>query len=375
MKKNSIALAVLGAMGVISTSALAGDVTVYGVADVGFDYSHVKTGDTKAENQFEMKSGQQSGSRLGIRGSEDLNDCVTVGFILESGFNLDDGRLGQNGRLFGREANLYITTPMGEFSMGRVGGIGGGNGTYGLLGKINPFGTTWGNYAANANNFMIGAGRMDNTFTYRTPKMAGFQLSAQYSLKIATDKDDIAYSTGLEGKEDANRYWALGLSYSHGAFEMITTVDSVDYDNTLPYGQDNSLVATVGGSIDFDVMKPYIGMQYFDKAVMGLISGSRDVSFPTVSSVPLEGYGITLGTDIPAFDGTLKIAAGYMNAEEVEHRDNTFDRWGATIGYQYNLSQRTNLYTAASYMKTTYEFGEKTEQKAAEVLAGIRHTF
>ena len=116
-------------------------------------------------------------------------------------------------------------------------------------------------------------------------------------------------------------------------------------------------------------------MQYFDKAVMGLISGSRDVSFPTVSSVPLEGYGITLGTDIPAFDGTLKIAAGYMNAEEVEHRDNTFDRWGATIGYQYNLSQRTNLYTAASYMKTTYEFGEKTEQKAAEVLAGIRHTF
>ena len=51
------------------------------------------------------------------------------------------------------------------------------------------------------------------------------------------------------------------------------------------------------------------------------------------------------------------------------------DRYGATIGYEYHLSQRTNFYTAASYMKTTYDFGEKTDQKATEVLAGIRHIF
>lgn len=375
MKKQSIALAVLGAMSVYGTYALAGDISIYGVADVGFDYNHVKTDQQKAEDNFAMKSGQQAGSRLGIRGSENLSQDVRVGFVLESGFNLDDGRLGQNGRFFGREANLYVVGPLGELSLGRVGGIGGGNGTYGLLSQISPFGTSWGSYAANATNFMIGASRMDNTITYRTPMWSGLQLSAQYSLKAATDTQDLAYTPGVEGKEDANRYMALGASYTNGPWQLIATIDSMDYANTLLYGKDNSIVATIGGSYDFDVIKPYIGMQYFDKAVMGLISGSRDIAFPDVSNVPLEGYGLTLGTDIPVGNGMVKMAVAWLDAEEVDHHDNTFDRYGTTIGYQYNLSKRTNLYTAASYMKTTYDFGEKLEQKATEVLAGIRHTF
>ena len=89
----------------------------------------------------------------------------------------------------------------------------------------------------------------------------------------------------------------------------------------------------------------------------------------------LEGYGVTIGADMPMASGTVKVAAGWLDAEEVDHRDHSFDRYGATIGYEYHLSQRTNFYTAASYMKTTYNFGEKTDQKATEVLAGIRHIF
>jgi predicted porin len=375
MQKQSLVLAILGAMSVYGTVVLAGEVTIYGVADVGLNYSHVKTGVANAKDKVAMKSGQESGSRLGIRGSEDLSPDVRAGFVLETGFDLDNGRLGQNDRLFGREANLFVLTPYGELSLGRVGGIGGGDGSYGLLSNINPFGTSWGDYATNISNFMVSATRMDNTITYLTPAWDGLQFSAQYSLKAASHADDLAYTPGEEGKSSANRYMALGVSYTNGPWQLIATIDSMDYANTLPYGEDNSIVATIGGSYDFACVKTYVGMQYFDKAVMSLISGSRDIAFAEVSNVPLEGYGVTIGADMPMASGTVKVAAGWLDAEEVDHRDHSFDRYGATIGYEYHLSQRTNFYTAASYMKTTYDFGEKTDQKATEVLAGIRHIF
>lgn len=371
MKKSVLAMAVLSTL---SFGALA-DVTVYGVVDGGFNYSHVKTDGQKADNNFEMKSGQQSGSRFGIEGSEALSENVTAGFILEGGFNMDDGELGQNGRVFGREANLFVITPAGEFSMGRVGGVGGGNGSYGLLGQLSPFGTSWGDFSANVSNYLISAGRMDNTFTYRTPEMAGWQLTAQYSLKAASVKDDLAFTNGQEGTEDANRYMAVGLSYMDGPLTLVAVVDSMDYSNLYDFGRDNSVVATVGGSYDFGCFKPYLGVQYFDKAVRGLMSGSTNGFERESALVPMDGWAWTAGADMPAFGGTAKVGMGYVKAKQTEQRDNEFDRIGASLGYEYNLSKHTNLYAATSYMKTSYEFGDKVDQKAVEVLTGLRHTF
>lgn len=71
MKKSLAALAVLGAF---AGSAFAADVTLYGLVDYGFNYTH-KDADTTgvdANDQFEMRAGQNSGSRFGLRGTEDL---------------------------------------------------------------------------------------------------------------------------------------------------------------------------------------------------------------------------------------------------------------------------------------------------------------
>lgn len=372
MKKTTIALAVLSAM---SFSALAGNVTIYGVADAGLDYSHVKTDGMSAKNQFEMKSGQQSGSRVGIRGTEQLCDDVTVGFIIEGGFDLDTGKSTQSDRVFNRETNLFVVTPVGELSMGRVGGVGGANGSYGLLGMFSPFGSTWGSYAANVSNYMINADRFDNTITYRTPQMAGFQITAQYSFKVSSNQNDPHYTEGREGSSDSNRYMALGTTYTNGGLQLAMIVDSMQYSDKLSLADSNSISASIGGSYDFDVVKPYIGVQYFDKAARGLITGKIDSANPDASFEAMEGFGITTGVDIPMGGGVAKVGGAYVKAKQVDQKDNKFDRIGATIGYDYNLSQRTNLYAATSYMKTSYEFGDKVDQKAVEVLAGIRHTF
>lgn len=45
-----------------------------------------------------MKSGTRSGSRWGIKGVEDLGNGYSVGFILEQGFNSDDGSVGISGK-------------------------------------------------------------------------------------------------------------------------------------------------------------------------------------------------------------------------------------------------------------------------------------
>ena len=99
MKKTLAALAVLGAF---AGSAMAADVTLYGLVDYGFSYEHVDgdTADKDAQDTFQMKSGQNSGSRFGLKGTEDLGNGLKVGFVLENGFTADDGKMDNSDRLF-----------------------------------------------------------------------------------------------------------------------------------------------------------------------------------------------------------------------------------------------------------------------------------
>ena len=119
MKKTLAALAVLGAF---AGSAMAADVTLYGALDTGFEYKHTKSTGEKAVDKFDMQTGWDTGNRWGLKGSEDLGNGYKVSFKLESGFNGDDGTMGQSSRLFGREAGLTLSGPFGSVAFGRFGG-------------------------------------------------------------------------------------------------------------------------------------------------------------------------------------------------------------------------------------------------------------
>ena len=92
MKKTLAAVAVLGAF---AGSALAADVTLYGKVDLGLQYTHTeidfhKSGlDTLKSDNYEMKSGGNSTSRIGLKGVEDISEGVKVGFQLEQGIKAD----------------------------------------------------------------------------------------------------------------------------------------------------------------------------------------------------------------------------------------------------------------------------------------------
>jgi predicted porin len=66
---------------------------------------------------FALQSGNQSGSRWGLRGIEDLGGGLKGIFTLESGFNVDDGKMGQSGRLFGRAAYVGLQNQWGRLTL------------------------------------------------------------------------------------------------------------------------------------------------------------------------------------------------------------------------------------------------------------------
>ncbi len=406
MKKTLAALAVLGAF---AGSAAAADVTLYGVVDYGFNYQHVDA-DTAADAQdsFRMMSGQNSGSRFGLKGTEDLGNGLTVGFVLENGFNADDGTLGNDGRLFGRESQLYLQGSFGTVSFGRVGQLTSANGTFGLFGNTSPFSSGWQDSVGQ--KFVTGSTweRFDNTITYKTPTFAGFNVYAQYSFDTNTQADNDTKTTkiehGVEGKPSVDRYYAIGATFQANNLYLVGVVDSInynsDYKNYPNLGHntdklDDAFNVTLGGNYDFGFMKVYAMAQYFQNAVsVGQKSALTQAS--TIGSgyafgdavEGADGYDVALGLGVPCFGGTAKASIGYMDAEANAAATGLTEkgevsRWNISVGYDYSLSKRTSVYTAAAYTRDSlknYYLSEKEtnvdrDPSTVEVMAGIIHKF
>lgn len=177
MNTKIIAAAVAGVFAV--GAAVAADVNVYGKVDLGVHYKNVEHGEFGGStDSFSIESGQNSASRIGIKGTEDLGNGTIIGFQLEQGFNADSGEFADDDRAFSREARMFVhNSTYGELSVGRMGALDSGNGTYGLMGSAGAFGTGWGTVGANTTIlYGMSGGRFDNTITYKSPEFGGVNL-------------------------------------------------------------------------------------------------------------------------------------------------------------------------------------------------------
>ena len=389
MKKTLAAVAVLGAF---AGSALAADVQLYGIVDTGVGYNHVDVdglGDAKDIDRFQMQSGQASGSRFGFKGTEDLGNGLTVGFILENGIKSDTGV--DDGVMFNRESSLFIQGGFGKLAMGRLGSLNNGQSSWAKVGMINAFGTSdWGGYSAQVGSVMATASQWDNMIAYETPDFAGFKVYAQYSMGkqvtgTNTDGDEVTY--GDENESSSDRYYAIGATYNNGPIAAYFAVDSMNYSSIdadgNPYDQDDSLTVTLGGSYDFDVVKVYLGAQYFDEVKLSGFGGViKDAKVGQSSRV--KGYGLSLTGDAPLAGGKLMFGVGYTDAETADSQETTqdvdFQRYVVSVGYDYPFSKRTDVYAMASYMQDNWEDSKAATNKEGDPSAytlyvGLRHRF
>lgn len=380
MKKTLAAVAVLGAF---AGSALAADVQLYGIVDEGLAYSHVDLdGAADATDSFSMNSGMQSGSRFGFKGTEDLGNGLTVGFVLENGFSADTGA--DNDTFFDREASLFIQGGFGKLAFGKIGSINCGTSSWAQIGVLSAFGTSnWGGYSNQIGSTASTGAVMDNTVAYQTPSFAGFTVYAQYSMGDDGSKNQLK---GSENESSLDRYYAIGAKYANGPLTAYFAVDSYNYQTFRAENGDkidDSLTITLGGNYNFEVAQIFFGAQYFDEVkTFGSLVSNADLHFAD----KIKGYGLNLSANIPVAGGKIMAGVGYVDAEAADsvadtsagNKDNEFQRYIVSAGYDYPFSKRTDAYVVASYMQDSVDYGTATDDRdpsAFTFVVGLRHKF
>lgn len=379
MKKTLAAVAVLGAF---AGSAIAADVTLYGRIDEGLLYQRVDADQPhqSAENSWGLESGNMTGSRFGIKGSEQISEDLTVSFTLEQGFNPDDGSFGDDDRMFNREASLRVTTAYGELGFGRMGRVLSDAGTYSQRGEF-ILGSSWGGMTGGTELITDKtSSRLDNMITYKSPTFAGMTVYAQYA-----GGDTAAADSEEENTSKTDRYYGLAAVGNWGALSAMLGVEQTNYqswfpatDTTPAHGEDvdDSVGVEASVAYDFGVVKTALTGRYFkDGAGYNTIVSDYQIE-------RIDGYGVKLAAAAPVFGGTLQGMVGYMDAEssdDEEFRDLEVSRYTVALTYDYPLSKRTKLYTAASYTKDDFKNNDNSAEDAkpnnTAFMFGMAHYF
>ena len=379
MKKSLIAAALLGTFA--ASAFAAPSVTLYGRVDTGLAYTHKNLDiDTSSTNTVSMESGFSTGNRWGLKGTEDIGNAK-VGFVLESGFNSDDGTSGQNKRLFGREAQVNISGAYGTLYAGRLASIASDSGSIGYLGDVSAFPNAFGIVGTQKGSTGTAYDRYDNTLAYQTPTFGGLQGAIMYSFKgdaTSSDSNLKEIANARENSGDADRYLAAGLRYKAGKAAVVLTGDMTMYSNmyskdvkNVYHDVDNGYSFILGGNYDFGVAKVFAKATYFDNQVnvldsFELIKDAR--ALEPAQALALKGWGAELSTAVPAFGGTFLGTVGYRDAKDVDNGSYKFKRWNAAVGYSYAFSKRTSVYAAAGYAQ---EKSNAQDRKASAAQAGF----
>ena len=331
MKKTLIAVAALSAM---AASAMAANVTLYGKIDQGFQVQSKKVDGEDRATTWQGVSGISSGSRWGLKGTEQLADGYTVGFVLESGF---DGMNGSGNNAFNRDAFLTLNTPFGMLTVGRTGKLSDGNTGDIIAGQASPFGTSY-KLAASTNTTFVGFNndRTDRALRYVSPKFAGVQVHAEYANMNA--------GTTASTKQ---RYGGIGVSYANGPFYAAVTAETIRQAASVTTKDAQAYALAV--NYDFGVAKVFGGYQYAKDNTWGGDDSNAG----------------TLGVSAPVAGGTLMASVAYAKGDN-DHKITT-----GAIGYKYSLSKRTYVYTDLAYAEE--KDGDKT--KTTQFNLGICHNF
>lgn len=391
-KKSSFAVALMVAVG----SAQAASVEVYGTVDTGLLYTHESRDSSKDNNEkshesadnWGVASGTNTASVIGIRGMENISDDLSVGFVLENSFNSDDGSFAEENTLFDKEAQLFVTSSFGTVSLGRMGALTAGEGTYDIF-MVNGDAMDGGYADYIGAGYWMDRGIYDNMISFQSPEFAGITAFAQYS--FGTSGDDMMPS------RDKERYAALGATFSTGNFSAVAVVDTVMKNRQTVTGYDkaidDAMAFSIGANYDMGFMKPFIGFQYGQHEQM--IGGVPVVETDETESYvgDLDGYAVAVGSAFPIWGGELQVSVYYADGDGKAYgyyQDETtpevskmnVKRYGVALFHNYELSKRTSLYAGIGYDYQEYDESnvnssekEHFEQDSVQVGVGLVHNF
>jgi predicted porin len=414
MKKSLFALAAVTAFA--GAAQAQSSVTVYGILDVGYTGGNIRsapsTGVTKTTVN-RIGNSMESGSRVGLRGNEDLGGGTSAQFV----FEVNIAPAGNQGDFagFGSMRQAYVGLTQKGMGNARVGTQNtlyweqGASNTTGQLAQtlgsmlapssVGAFSST-----VNANGFSsTGAisnsngaasdaytSRTTNTINLRSERIAGVMLKGSYTLNNqnqtqvnVTTAGSSGYTAGTTNQSGYQVAfdWNIAKANIQASYAGFTSENPYTYTNAqLANGgiggtgaptvwtssaqgtnvKDNQTLVTA--SYDFGILKAYAGW------------ANRKVTSSINSNAYLKRSAQEIGVRsfiTPKIEGWASVGNGRFSAFGTSSP--TANIVGYQLGSNYWMSKRTNLY--AIYGQNGTSSTSSGAYNANQYSIGARHTF
>lgn len=293
-----------------AAAAGAQDVQLYGRVDQGYRYDSGRPGGAK----HHIVAG--SFNAFGLKGVEDLGGGLSAFFHIEHRFDASTG--GANTPFWDEISVVGLRGSFGEIKLGRQGG------PYGAAPDPDAFG---GDTVGGRGERKAGADdKYNNGIVYGTPDFNGFSAAVGASLSEGAP----GLKTGLSGV----------LKYAAGPLTAaVSFARRANRDHAW----------ALGGTYDFGVAKALLAVAHND-------GDHSDVERSTFD----------LGAIVPMGPGSLRAK---FNHDKVDTAGDDVKTKNLGVGYWYDMSKRTVLYTDLGLEKTD---GSKRVNRFD---VGIRHNF
>ncbi|QYY33932.1 porin (plasmid) [Cupriavidus pinatubonensis] len=321
-------------------------VTLYGVVDANVEYvNHVGAVPTvangfnpgSANKVFRMGSGGLSGSRWGIRGTEDLGSGLKSVFVLESGYAADTGVGQQSGRMFGRQAFVGLQSAgLGQLTFGRQ-----YTSMFDALANFAPA-----SYATLYEPTVLQNGgnyREDNTIKY-AGQFGPLSAWAHWSFGVGLTQPQVAAGVpAVGGNGEVPGQFRRDSAY--GAAAMYTVGP---FAGTIGYDQWNPSIGTGNGSV-----KKASAAASYTVGLAKIMGGYRwGQSKNAADTEVLRDDYYWIGANYqatPALGLTLEYS--YDNLKNVYGNTNAANPWQIAFVSTYAFSKRTDVYLTTAYSK------------------------
>ncbi|WP_159818734.1 porin [Colwellia sp. 20A7] len=289
-------------------SAYAANVDIYGRANVSLQSS-----DDGEGRYSELKS---NASRIGFKGTHDLNDDLEVVYQAEFQIDID----GDSDDAFtARNQFIGLRGAFGEVLLGKNDSI-----LKQSQGKTDLFSDLNGDIKT----LWAGENRLSDTVTYKSPKFNGFQLGLTYIVEDSVEGEDAL---------------SIGAFYGDKNLKKSQVYAAIAYD------------AEVKG---FDTIRATVQTKISDVIVGLVLQNQEDIA----TGAEMDGVMVSAKYTI----GATTLKGQYQIADHKGSDKNS----GLTAGADYKLASDTKLY--AFY--TTFDV--KTENQDADYLGvGIQYDF
>lgn len=339
-------------------AAAQSSVTMYGVIDayVGNKQLASATG----AHTSNVDSGGLTTSFFGFRGTEDLGGGLAAIFDITATVRADIGDVGRfpGDPIFSRSSWVGLQGAWGSVRAGRM-----TSPNFILAIQMNPFAesTSFGPYllhtyvggqpldaaVASGGPAAVSDSGYSNALTYTSPKMNGFQGSLSYSMGEVADSTD-------------NRRVSYSLTYEQGPIFVGLGGDRAHHP-TLPAppavpaanqkSEQNSI--QFGGAYNFGVARLFAS------------HNRTDIDLPAPNTRQFRTT--QLGVSVPVGAGAILVSGASTNRSQTSLAD--VERTTYTLGYDYYLSKRTDLYAVAMRDSVT------NMQSGTTIAVGLRHRF